>query len=225
MSEKQLFYLSVFGVIVFLLIIGFVIYRFLKKKKDPDKIRKKEEQKRLHTIDEFLEIESINEYDITLKDNTRIVGIKVLPHDLFVEKNDVAIKMINQLSSAWSSFDFPIWHSFVFTPNTFAELDNHLAEILEDETINDIRKDIAREDRKKLKYFSQNQYQLEFFLFIKEKDQKRLLEQLELLISELERPMRIEKLTRYDFLNYITDYFEVDENLLSKAYTEFEEHI
>lgn len=195
----------------------YFIIKNVKKKRSNEYREKKNKEKKLADIDDFLEIKSINEYDITLKDETKIIGLKILPKDLFVEKDEVATKIINQLSSAWASFNFPIWHAFVFTPNTFSELDNYLLELINSPNVDPKRVHIANEDRKKLKIFSQNQYQLEFFIFIKGKDEKKLLENYDLLISELERPMQVEKLTRYDFYNYVCSYFDVDENVLSEG--------
>lgn len=216
--KKEHYLLIGLGLFTILIIIG--VYFGIKKiktKRSNEYREKKNKEKKLADIDDFLEIESINEYDITLKDETKIIGLKILPKDLFVEKDEVATKIINQLSSAWASFNFPIWHAFVFTPNTFSELDNYLLELINSPNVDPKRVHIANEDRKKLKIFSQNQYQLEFFIFIKGKDEKKLLEQYDLLISELERPMQVEKLTRYDFYNYVCSYFDVDENVLSEG--------
>lgn len=173
-------------------------------------------KKAFKSIDDLIDIKGIYDDCILLKDKTIVKGIKVSPIDIWTCQNAYAEKIINTLRYAFNQFNFPVYQALVFSPSTFAELSDSLIRELENAT--EVQQQIILDDIEKLEEFSLNNKKIEFFCFIKHKDERILKRRYNELISELSRGFYITDCAYLDYNKYLTWLFDLNDNFLSKAY-------
>lgn len=172
--------------------------------------------KAFKSIDSLLDLKEIYDDCILLKDNTIVKGIKISPIDIWTCQNAYAEKIISILRYAFNQFNFPIYQALVYSPSTFEELADSLVSELE--SASEVQQQIILDDIEKLEEFSLNNKKIEFFCFIKHKDERVLQRRYNMLISELSRGFYVTDCAYLDYDRYITWLFDLDDNFLSKAY-------
>lgn len=182
-----------------------------KKKKTTDKFKKA-----FKSIDSFMDIQEIYDNGIMLKDKTVIKGVKLTPFDIWTCQSGMAERMIGTLRYAFNQFDFPVYQCMVYSPSSFEELSNSLKNEIQEST--DIQQAIILDDIEKLEQFSLNNKKVEFFLFIKEKDQRKLQKWYSTLMTELSRGFIVKDCAYLDYITYLNWLFDLKDNFLSKAY-------
>ena len=173
-------------------------------------------KKAFKSIDKFIDIKEIYDNGIILKDNTIVKGIKLIPFDIWTCQNAMAEKMIDTLRYAFNQFDFPVYQCLVYSPSSFEELANSLEKELEECT--EIQQSIILDDIEKLEEFSLNNKKVEFFLFVKNKNERILQKWYSTLISELSRGFSVKECCYLDYVTYTNWLFDLNDNFLSKAY-------
>ena len=177
----------------------------------------KNKQKALRSMDKFIDIEQIYNNGIKLKDGTYIMGIKIIPFDIWTCNDVHARQILESLRYAYNVINFPIYHSFVYIPSSFESLENSLLKELE-ENATEQQTEIILDDLNKIDSFSKANKKLEFHLFIANKNQKILQKQYETMISEFSRSFIVHNLYYLDYINYCNWLFDLNDNLLPQAY-------
>ena len=182
------------------------------KKKDYTKSYKKA----FKSIDDLIDIKEIYYDCILLKDKTIVKGIKVSPIDIWTCQNAYAEKVISALRYAFNQFNFPVYQAMVYSPSTFEELADSLVNELENAS--EVQQRIIIDDIEKLEEFSLNNKKIEFFCFIKHKDERILQRRYNQLTTELSRSFYVTDCAYLDYNKYLTWLFDLNDNFLSKAY-------
>lgn len=122
--------------------------------------------------------------------------------------------------------NFDIWHGYVFNP---VNLDSHLGGLMRQSQIenDEVIKEMLDDDIEKALLFIQTYRELEFFVMLKGKPNKKFDDQFHQLKSALTNAkFHIKTLNRIDFDNYISFVFEnelVNDYYFSKGIFAFEE--
>lgn len=172
--------------------------------------------KAFKSIDKFMDIKEIYDDGILLKDKTIVKGIKLSPFDIWTCQSGMADKMISTLRYAFNQFDFPVYQCLVYSPSSFEELSNSLQKELDE--CSPIQRAILIDDIEKLEEFSLNNKKVEFFLFIKHKNQRILQKWYSVLMTELARAYVVKDCGYLDYCTYINWLFDLDDNFLTQGY-------
>lgn len=178
--------------------------------------RKNSFKKAFKSIDKFIDIESIYDDCIILKNNNIIKGIKIKPIDIWTCTDALARSTILQLRYAFNQFDFEIYQSVVYSPSSFNELKNTLLRNFDN--FNEIQQSIVLDDVEKLEEFSINNKKVEFFAFVKGKNEREVIRKYSCLKEELSRVFLINDCSYLDYLTYCNWLFDLDDNFLCKGY-------
>lgn len=173
-------------------------------------------KKAFNSIDAFLDIKEIYDDCILLKDGSIIKGLKISPIDIWTCQNAYAEKVISTLRYAFNQFNFKIYQALVYSPSTFTELGDSLLKELENAS--KVRQGIILDDYEKLEEFSLNNKKIEFFCFIKHKDERIVQNRYKMLFSELSRVFYVSDCNHLDYNKYLTWLFDLSDNFLSRAY-------
>lgn len=173
-------------------------------------------KKAFRSIDEFIDIKHIYSDTIILKDGSIIKGIKLTPFDIWTAGNEEAANAISILSYAFKQFSFEIYQCLVYSPNTMDLMITTLLNKIESSS--DIQKNILLEDIAKIHYFSENNKKVEFFLMIKNKNERQLMRNYNQMINELSRFFLCTALSYIDYITYINWTLDVDIGVISRGY-------
>lgn len=194
----------------------------MKKKKDKlEKQYKKEKKqalkkkKEMATTLDWMDIIEIKNACIYLKDGYMVKGIRLQPRNIFLDTAQVQSHIINNIRVALNKITFRIYWGFVFTP---VEIDDHLAALLTELDSEDdpVLKSMIENDLEKAYWFIESHRELEFFLFIKEDDERELQKKMDILISEITRAgFSVKELDDQNFSDYLA---YVHENSLINDY-------
>ena len=184
-----------------------------KEKQNDKKLRKQAERKKKKcaTALEWSNIEMIEGNAITLKDgNSReqVIGIKIVPRNIFIDTNYVQARVINNLRIVFNKLRFPIYWQYVFVP---VQIEEHITLLLQqEEQEEDLRiRAMIRNDFEKATWFQDTHRELEFFLMLRNNDENELLKNFDELVSEIKHAgFRTKNLNIHDFYNYVAYMYE-----------------
>ncbi|WP_159649474.1 hypothetical protein [Erysipelothrix aquatica] len=165
--------------------------------------------KKIKTLNDFLEIETIAQDHVVLKDSTILAGLKIEPKDLLVASDDEARLVLSRLKNAGDAMNFEVDWGFVFVPNNYSFIENPLREQYYDPETSLEQQLIIEADLQKLAAQSRNQYKLEFHVTI-QGSEDLVMRNLEKMMDELKRALPCSVLKEQDYLNAINYYFDVD---------------
>ncbi len=179
-----------------------------RNKKKVQKFRKKV----LTTLD-WCEIEEVKDSEILLKGRkTRTVyhvaGIKVEPHNIFLDDESVKEIMINSLRIALNKLPFKIYWAFVTSP---VDIEDYKARLYELRYTTDSPRiqNMIVDDYDKAQEFESLNNELEFMMFVRDKDERMLEKNLQALRNEIGGTgLNSSYLGKRDYLNYIAYVFD-----------------
>ncbi len=173
---------------------------------------KKESQlvrKKLSTTLNWLDIDNIISDGIILKNKMMIKGIKVKPHNIFLDDMQTQMVKINEMRTCFNSINEQIYIGIV---QSKVNLDKQL-EYLNDKLYlegSDIRiASLYRNDINKIESFIDNFKEVEFFIMIRDDDEEKLYKNLNDLFACFKTAgFQPEYLNKKDLFNYINFVFE-----------------
>lgn len=186
------------------------------KKKQNAEFKKKV----LSTLD-WCNIQEVRNNEVLLKDKSsktiyHVMGIKVKPHDIFLDDVQTMQNIIEKWRLALNKLPFKIYWGFVTSP---VDIDDYKARLYQLNDMEDDRskKQLLIDDYNKAEWFERTHCELEFMLFIQESDEKLLEKHLTDLIRETKATnFEPKQLLKRDFLNYIAYLF--DNKLLNATF-------
>ena len=177
-----------------------------KAKKDALKVRKK-----IATTLDWVEILNVTDNAILLKKGKRtatVMGVKLSPHDIFIDDQEDQIRIIENLRLALNKMPFKMYFQFVYSP---VNADDHVANLLDADRIETdlIVKSMIQADFDKFAQFQAAYSELEFFVMVQDSEEGRLHKNFNEMKREFENAGFLPRtLNRYDFYNYMTYVFE-----------------
>ncbi|MEG0359278.1 MAG: hypothetical protein RR598_08440 [Anaerorhabdus sp.] len=186
-------------------------------KKSDKKIEKKrvkevkKNRKKMATTLDWIDIDSIDSKSVILKKDKQIRelrGIKLDPHDIFLDTPGEQLYRIQQLRMCLNSIKSKIYHGFVFNP---VNLDSHLSRLFRQLDYEDdvVIQQMIEDDIEKALGFANNYRELEFFIIIKGKPGEKFEKAIYQLEYEFNRAQfSFKPLNRLDWENYIAYSFE-----------------
>lgn len=179
------------------------------KKKQATEFKKKV----LTTLD-WCNIYEVKNNEIILKDNKaskklyHVKGIKVKPHDIFLDDPQTMNMIIEKWRLALNKLPFKIYWSFVTSPVDIDDYKARLYSMDQNETDRSI-KQLLIDDYNKAEWFERTHRELEFMLFIRESEERDLEKHMNELIRETKSAgFEPKQLLKRDFLNYIAYMFD-----------------
>lgn len=189
------------------------------------KKRKKEanafKQQVLTTMN-WCNIQSVENYEIILKRNKNdktqyhVKGIKVKPHNIFLDTPVEVENRIDRLRMTLNKLKFKIYWGFVSSP---VDIEDYKAELyqLNLKTQETSKKQMILDDLNKADWFENTHTELEFMLFIRDTDLRVLDKNLNDLLRETSAcGFEPQILLKRDYLNYIAYLF--DNKLLNATF-------
>lgn len=181
----------------------------LKKKKKASKFKQKIEKSLSWT-----DLVEVRNNGLILRKGKReevVKGIKIIPHNLFLMEASIQVDRVSQYRQAINSLNFFVYHAMVYNPIDVKKTSTRLELMASESELTPARIALAKESLNKLNLFTQNYQELEFFLMIKGKNDKRFAKQF----SDLKRVIKnagfqIAELDNVDFENYLSNVFEND---------------
>lgn len=182
-----------------------------RKGKNNKKTEIRKATKQIKSTLDFIEIDKVNEFHVDLKEGKKtevMIGIKLVPHSLFLDSYHEQKRRIHQLRSALNRLPFDIFHGFVFNP---VNLDSYLLMLIRQMAIetDEVILEMLQDDIDKAQAFIQSYRELEFFMMIKGKPSKKFEDQYHQLQTAIKSAgFEPKALNRLDFDNYISYAFE-----------------
>jgi len=190
----------------------------MKKKKNKEKKAEKkakkqaEKQKRYcATALEWSNIEMIDGNAIYIRNGNmqeRVIGLKVIPRNIFIDTSYVQARVVNNLRIIFNKVRFPIYWQYVFVP---VQIDDHVSILLREEAQEEdprIRA-MIRNDFEKVTWFQDTHRELEFFLMLRDKDEGTLMKNFDELVAELQYAgFRTKDLNMHDLYDYVAYMYE-----------------
>lgn len=184
----------------------------MKDKEKKKRIKKAEQLKKKYTTAmEWSNIEEIKDNAIYLKDGGRqekVIGIKVYPRNIFIDTIHVQRQIINNLRIVFNKIRFKVYWGYVFVP---VQIDDHITQLInEEQQEEDPRiRSMIRNDIEKATWFQDTHRELEFFLMIRNKDEKQLWKNYDELVAEIRHAgFRTATLNQHDLYDYIAYMYE-----------------
>ena len=189
------------------------------------KKQNKKRIKKLAVIEDFFEIKQINTNHVVCKDGSILLGIKIDPYDIFTEKEANVSMILDRLTQTWNGSRFTMWDGFVFVSNDFSTPKARMTDLIIDEDVDEARKALAEIEYNKFEHFSNSLDMIEYHVIIKGKNEQKLLKEFNTLCSLLQKALSFKRLSRDDYINNLSYYFDTSTNLLSEAIGIGEEEI
>ncbi|MBQ1900732.1 MAG: hypothetical protein II153_07445, partial [Erysipelotrichaceae bacterium] len=179
-----------------------------KNKRKVLKFRKKV----LTTLD-WCDIEEVKDDRIVLKGRKSrtlnyVAGIRLMPHNIFLDDEMTKEVKLNTLRIALNKLPFEIFWAFVTSPVNIDDYKARLYDLRYNSESPRIQSLIA-DDYVKAEQFEDRNNELEFMMFVREKDEKILEKNLQALYREMNGAGLLSfYLNKRDFLNYIAYVFD-----------------
>ena len=187
------------------------------KKELKEKNRKKKESMKLKkkylTTLEWCDVRNVNDERITIrkagsKTDYHIKGIKVTPHNIFLDDEALIEVEINRLRIALNKLPFRIYWSFVTSP---VNIDDYKLRLYEQKLVTEsVRiQNMIADDYHKAEEFESVNNELEFMMFVSDSDPRILEKNFQALLAEINSSgLTAVPLDRKDYLNYVSYIFE-----------------
>ena len=184
----------------------------LKNKNNKKKKTEKLKKKVLTTLD-WCDIQEIKENEIILKGRSsktlyHVMGIKVMPHNIFLDDEITKEVKIDTLRIALNKLPFEIFWSFVTSPVNIDDYKARLYDLRLNSESTKIQSMII-DDYVKAEQFEDRNNELEFMMFVRDKDEKVLEKKIQTLYREMNNSGFMSYyLDKRDFLNYVAYIFD-----------------
>lgn len=179
-----------------------------KNKKKVEKFKKKV----LTTLD-WCDIHEVKENEILIKARKsktmyHVMGIKIQPHDIFLDDDLTKKVEIDKIRIALNKLPFKIFWSFVTSPVNIDDYKARLYNLRFQVESNKIQ-NMLLDDYNKAEQFEERNNELEFMMFVRDNDEKILEKKIQSLYREMNNAgMSPTFLGKRDFLNYIAYIFD-----------------
>lgn len=178
-------------------------------KKEKAKVAKYKKQ--VDTILDWSDLKGIYENYMVVgegKEPYIVMGIKIIPHNIFLDDENTQKGYVNELRLGYNRLNFKMYHAFVTTP---VDIDAHKALLYNYEVTTDdmtLRR-MNNSDYDKAEAFEALHRELEFMIFIRDKDPKKLDKNLSDLFDVYQKVgLEPKVLVKKDFLNYLNWLYE-----------------
>lgn len=179
-----------------------------RKKKESIRLKRKY----LTTLD-WCDIREVRESEIIIrvdrsKTSYHVRGIKITPHNIFLDDEELIVVEINRLRIALNKLPFKIYWSFVTSP---VNIDDYKLRLYEQSlSAESIRiQNMISDDYRKAEQFEDGNNELEFMMFVRDKDEKILEKNYQGLLREINNAgLTAVPLGKKDYLNYVSYIFE-----------------
>ncbi len=181
------------------------------RKKNKKKVLKFK-RKVLTTLD-WCDIEEVKEDRIILKGRGSkmlyyVAGIKLMPHNIFLDDEMTKEVKLNTLRIALNKLPFEIFWAFVTSPVNIDDYKARLYDLRYENPSSRIQ-NLISDDYAKAEQFEERNNELEFMMFVRSKDEKMLEKNLQALYREMNNAGLLSfYLNKRDFLNYIAYVFD-----------------
>ena len=189
----------------------------MKKKLSPEKAKQKEIRKAKHTKKKLAtslswsHVERIRDNMIVLKSKKKeeyVLGIKLIPRNLFIENSSAQILAINQIRSVLNQINFKLYWAVCHNP---VNLDAHLSELSRQmqEEEDPVIWEMIENDFEKAAWFQQTHVEIEFFLMVKDHNYENCVKKYNQLVGLfLSTGYRFKELDDFDYENYLAYLYE-----------------
>ena len=168
-------------------------------------------KRKLATTLSWMDVADVLDGKIILKRDKKkmiIKGVKLSPHDIFIEDIPEQIRLIDRLRMGLNAAPNEMWFSFVYAPVQIDQHLNNLDDAAENET-DPVCHAMIEADREKAEWFISNYSELEFFVLVRDVDEERLDKKMADLIAGMRQgSMFPQILTDRDYYNYLSFVFE-----------------
>lgn len=168
-------------------------------------------KKRVESTLDWIDVYDVRLNGLILKKGKQeqvIKGIKISPHDIFLDTLENQAARVNQLRHVFNKLNFQLYHGFVHNP---VNIDEHLERLklqLELETDHRVI-EMLKDDIEKARHYSIYSRELEFYIMIKGKNDKSFAKNFTELYFAFKRAgFHVSELNKLDFENYLANIFE-----------------
>ncbi|MFV0479866.1 MAG: hypothetical protein ACK5LZ_04785 [Anaerorhabdus sp.] len=180
-----------------------------KNKKELKKITKK--KKAILKTLQWIDIEEIGIDYVDLKSGgrtERVLGIKIIPPNIFLDTSGVQNSWVQSLQFLLSCINVDLYHAYVYTPIELTDVYERISKELEFETNPQI-KEMHLLDLEVMQEVERNIYELSFFIMIKSSNIKKLNDSFaELKRLFISNGFEVDQMNKIDFSNLIKYEFE-----------------
>ncbi|MGB4984314.1 MAG: hypothetical protein WBO70_00890 [Erysipelotrichaceae bacterium] len=168
------------------------------------------QKKKIDSTLDWIDINDIGVDYVLLQKNKKsetLMGIKIEVPSIFLEDEDIQMIWLNKLRIIFNRCTFPIYHSFVYSP---INLDKHTKKLMDQYYIEEdpLIKEMLMDEINLWEDFAKINYELEFFLIIKDSDGNRLEENFNKLFREFSKNnIGVKKLNQLDYQNLVAYQF------------------
>lgn len=186
-----------------------------KELNNKNKIKKKtlKLKKKILTTLDWCDIKEVKDNVIILEGRKSkniyfVSGIKLTPHNIFLDDEIEKEVRISNLRIALNKLPFEIFWSFVTSPVNIDDYKARLYNLCFNTDSLRIQ-NMINDDYFKAEWFEDNSNELEFMMFVRDKDEKSLEKKLQNLYREMNNAgLQSTYLDKKDFLNYIAYIFD-----------------
>lgn len=155
----------------------------------------------------FVPIKSISNGMITLDNNEKVTGVKIMPRNIFILDEDSQINVIENLKNFYNTIDYEFWIIVADRPVDITLYLSQLQLLFNSVTKPQIRKIITDDIDKGNRFILNNVVDTEYFLLFKEKNVDLIQKRIRALINGLASCGLNSAQTTNDDLRVILDNF------------------
>ena len=156
----------------------------------------------------WVRIKSIKNGIITLPNKDMVTGVKIEPRNIFILDQITQDNIINGLRNCYNTFNFEFWLIAADRPVDISVYTSQLELMLNDESINQVRRKMIMQDLDKADMFINNQVvDTEYYILFKESRMELLQEKLRAIVNGFASCSLLATPTTDDDLRIILDGF------------------
>ncbi len=156
----------------------------------------------------WVRIKSIKNGIITLPNKDMVTGVKIEPRNIFILDQITQDNIINGLRNCYNTFNFEFWLIAADRPVDISVYTSQLELMLNDESIDQVRRKMIMQDLDKADMFINNQVvDTEYYILFKESRMELLQEKLRAIVNGFASCSLLATPTTDDDLRIILDGF------------------
>lgn len=156
----------------------------------------------------WVRVKSIRNGIITLPNKDMVTGVKIEPRNIFILDGIQQDNIINALRNCYNTFNFEFWLIAADRPVDISVYTSQLELLLNDESVNQIRRKMIMQDLDKADMFINNQVvDTEYYVLFKESKMDLLQDKLRLMVNGFASCGLLATPTTDDDLRIILDGF------------------
>ena len=156
----------------------------------------------------WVRVKSIKNGIITLPNKEMVTGVKIEPRNIFILDGIQQENIINALRNCYNTFNFEFWLIAADRPVDISVYTSQLELLLNDESVDQVRRKMIMQDLNKADMFVNNQVvDTEYYLLFKESKIELLQDKLRLMVNGLASCSLLATPTTDDDLRIILDGF------------------